>query len=114
MRDKNCIVRDMICVLQEGGKLLLSGSVLQNSLETLSKDMSIQHIETYLDYWGCLIVVNLSCKLSLITSMSEKHPKTTRLKLCCEKLCTSHDVKSFVIGSFLKCFVVKIANDYFY
>ena len=57
MRDENCIARDMIRVLQEGGKLLLSGSVLQNLLETLSKDMLIQHIETYLDYWGCLIVV---------------------------------------------------------
>ena len=57
MRDENRIARDMIRVLQEGGKLLLSGSVLQNLPETLSKDMLIQHIETYLDYWGCLIVV---------------------------------------------------------
>ena len=110
MRDKNRIARDMICVLQEGGKLLFSGSVLQNSPETWSKDTSVQHIETYLDYWDCLIVVNLSCKLFLITSMSEKRPKTTRLKLCCKKLGTSHDVKGFVIGSLLKRFVVKIAT----
>ena len=33
-------------------------------------------------------------------------------KLCCEKLDTSQDLKSFAIGSFLKGFVVRIANDY--
>ena len=44
--------------------------------------------------------------------MSKQLPKTTRRKLCCKKLGTSHDVKSFAIGSFLECFVVKIANDY--
>ena len=36
--------------------------------------------------------------------------KTTRRKLCCEKLGTSHDVKIFAIGSFLKRFVVRIAK----
>ena len=44
--------------------------------------------------------------------MSKEGPKTTRRKLCCEKLGTSHDIKSFAFGSFLKHFVVKIANDY--
>ena len=44
--------------------------------------------------------------------MSKQRFKTNRRKLCCEKLGTSHDVKSFAIGSFLECFVVKIANDY--
>ena len=44
--------------------------------------------------------------------MSKEGPKTTRRKLCCEKLGTSHDIKSFAIGSFLEHFVVKIANNY--
>ena len=44
-----------------------------------------------------------------LTAMSEQHPKTTRHKLCCEKLGTSHDVKSFALGSFFKHFVDKIA-----
>ena len=33
-----------------------------------------------------------------------------RRKLCCKKLSTSHDVKSFAKGAFLERFVVKIAN----
>ena len=45
--------------------------------------------------------------------MSERRPKTTRRNLCCEKLGTSHDVKSFAIGSFFEHFVDKIATDYF-
>ena len=47
----------------------------------------------------------------IITTTSKQHPKTTGPKLCCEKLCTNHDVKSFAIGSVLERFVVKIAND---
>ena len=35
-----------------------------------------------------------------------------RRKLCCKKLGTSRDVKSFAKGVFLERFVVKIANDY--
>ena len=42
--------------------------------------------------------------------MSEQCSKTTRRKLCCKKLGTSHEV--FAIGSFLERLVVKIANDY--
>ena len=44
--------------------------------------------------------------------MSAQRPKTTRRKLCCKKLGTSH-VKSFAIGSFFEHFVDKIATDYF-
>ena len=44
----------------------------------------------------------------------QTRPKTTGPKLRCEKLCTSHDVKSFAIGSVLERFVVKIANDCLY
>ena len=44
--------------------------------------------------------------------MREQLSKTTGCKLCCKKLGTSHDVKSFAIGSFLERFVVKISNNY--
>ena len=44
--------------------------------------------------------------------MREQLSKTTRCKLCCEKLGSSHDVKSFAIGSFLERFVVKISINY--
>jgi len=43
--------------------------------------------------------------------MSEQRSKTTSRKLCCEKLGTSHYIKSFAIGSFLEHFVVKKSND---
>ena len=57
-----------------------------------------------------------SCKRAnlswnFITKTSKQRSKTTKCKLCCEKLGTSHAVKSFATGSFLQCFVVKIAND---
>ena len=42
--------------------------------------------------------------------MSQQCPKTTRCKLCCENLGTSHDVKSFAIlaqKKILEHFVVK-------
>ena len=42
--------------------------------------------------------------------MREQCPKTNRHQWCCEKLGTSHDVKSFVIGLFLEWYVVKIAK----
>ena len=39
--------------------------------------------------------------------MSEQRPKTTRRKICCKKLGTSHDVESFAFGSFVELFVVR-------
>ena len=54
----------------------------------------------------------ISALLNFITTMSKQRSKTTRHKLCCKKLGTSHDVKSFAIGSLLDHLVVKIANDY--
>ena len=42
---------------------------------------------------------------------TQQRPATTRRRVCCEKLGTSHDVKGFSIGSFLKCIVVERAND---
>ena len=58
--------------------------------------------------FNCRNLANLSW--NFIETESEQRPKTARGKLC-EKLGTSHDVKSFAIGSFLEHFVVKIAND---
>ena len=43
--------------------------------------------------------------------MSKQHPKTTRRRLCCEKLGTSYDLKNFAIGSFLDGIVERV-NDY--
>ena len=37
--------------------------------------------------------------------------ETTRRRLNCEKLGTSHNVKGFAIGSFLEGIVVERAND---
>ena len=41
--------------------------------------------------------------------MSEQRSKTTGRKLCCKKLGTSHDVKSFAIGSFLNALLSKLS-----
>ena len=43
--------------------------------------------------------------------MCKQHPETTRHRLCCKKLGTSHDVKDFAIGSFLERIVVERGND---
>ena len=43
--------------------------------------------------------------------MSKQCPKTTRRRLCCEKLGTSHDLKNFAIGSFLDGIVERV-NGY--
>ena len=78
----------------------------------LIKYMSIQHIwnlSWLLGLLNCRKFAYLSW--NFITTTSKHCSKTTRRKLCCEKLGTSHDVKSFAIGSFHERFVVKIAND---
>ena len=69
--------------------------------------MSVQHIWNYLIYWGYLLAVNLQISLGT----SSLRSATTRRRLCCEKLGTSHDVKGFAIGSFLERIVVERAND---
>ena len=82
----------------------------QNSLEILSNTCRYNIFETYLGYWDCLIAINLKIYLkNFIATTNEQHPKPTRHKLCCIKLGTSHDVKSFAIGSFLECFIVRIS-----
>ena len=59
-----------------------------------------------------LLAVNLQnlCQ-NFVTETGNQHSETTRRRLCCKKLGTSHDVKGFAIGSFLECIVVERAND---
>ena len=64
--------------------------------------------ETYFSYRGYLLTVNLLIYLGT----SSQRPETTRRRLCCEKLGTSHDVKGFAIGSFLERIVVQRANNH--
>ena len=62
----------------------------------LIKYMSMQHIwnlSRLLRLFNCQKLANLSW--NFITTRSEQRPKTTRRKLCCKKLGTSYDVKSF-------------------
>ena len=78
----------------------------------LIKYILIQHIlnsSWLVGLFNCCKLANLSW--DFITTTSEQRPKTSRRKLCCEKLGTSHDLKSSATGSFLECFVVRIAND---
>ena len=60
---------------------------------------------TYLKF----ISANLSW--NFVTETCKRRPETTRCRLCCDKLGTSHDVKGFAIGSFLERIVVERAND---
>ena len=48
---------------------------------------------------------------NFVTETCKQCSETTRRRLCCEKLGTSHDVKGFAIGSFLERIVVERAND---
>ena len=48
---------------------------------------------------------------NFVTETCKQRSETTRRRLCCEKLGTSHDVKGFAIGSFLEHIVVERAND---
>ena len=57
----------------------------------------------------CRNLVNLSW--NFVTETCKQRPETTRCRLCCEKLGTSHDVKGFAIGSVLERTVVERAND---
>ena len=70
------------------------------------------NLSLLLGLFNCRELANLSW--NFITTTSKQHSKTMSCKLCCEKLGTSHDVKSFAKGSFLKHFVVKIANNYLF
>ena len=78
----------------------------------LSNTCLYNTFETYFGYRGYLLAVNLqNLSWNFVTEMCKQRPETTRRRLCCEKLGTSHDVKGFAIGSFLEHIVVERAND---
>ena len=75
----------------------------------------------YHEIWKKSYQIHVCTALSLSLSLSQllglyllavnfKHPKTSRRRLCYEKLGISHDVKGFAIGSFLEHFVVERAK----
>jgi len=78
----------------------------------LIKYMSVQqfwNLSQLLGVFTCCKLANL-CQ-NFVTEMYKQRSETTRRRLCCEKLGTSHDVKGFAIGSFLERIVVERAND---
>ena len=78
------------------------------------KYMSVQHfwnLSQLLGLFTCRKLANLS--RNFVTEMCKQRPETTRRRLCCEKLGTSHNVRGFAIGSFLERIVVERANDDF-
>ena len=67
------------------------------------KYMSVQqfwNLSQLLGVFTCRKVANL-CQ-NFITETCKQRSETTRRRLCCGKLGTSHDVKGFAIGSFLE------------
>ena len=66
--------------------------------------MSVQHIWNFSQLLGLF-----TCRK--LVNLSSRNSETTRRRLCCEKLGTSHDVKGFAIGSVLERIVVERAND---
>ena len=79
----------------------------RNLVEILSDTCLYNLFETYFSYWGYLLAINLQIYLRLTLSLK----CANNIRLCCEKLGTSHDVKGFTIGSFLERIVVERAND---
>ena len=86
----------------KSAKFTKASKTLRNSVEILYE---IHVCTTYLKF----ISANLSW--NFVTETCKRRPETTRHRLCCEKLGTSHDVKGFAIGSFLERIVVERAND---
>ena len=66
----------------------------------LIKYMSVQQFWKLLGVFTCHKLANL-CQ-NFVTEMCKQCCVTTRRRLYCEKLGTSHDVKGFAIGSFLE------------
>ena len=76
----------------------------------LVKYMSVQqfwNLSKLLGVFTCCKVANL-CQ-NLVTETCKQRSETTRHRLCCKKLGTSHDVKGFAIASFLEHIVVERA-----
>ena len=89
------------------GKSAKSCEIPQNTKNTAKlarnhiKYMSAEHISNFLGYWCCLIAVNL--QIYLETSSQKRANNIPKLP----GACTSHDIKSFAIGSFLDGIVVE-------
>ena len=79
-------------------------------VEILSNTCLYSNFETCLSYWGYLLAVNSQIYLKTSSRKRANNVPTTRCRLCCEKLGTSHDVKGFAIGSFLERIVVERAK----
>ena len=90
--------------LRNSGKSAKSRKIRQNTKNTvkfsrnLIKYMSVQRIwNLFRSYWDYLLAINLH---SFLRTSSLKRanniPKTTRRRLCCEKLGISHDVRGLV------------------
>ena len=106
----------IFCVVTEpqnsskSAKFTKTWKIPPNSVEILSNTCLYNIFETHFSYWGYLIAINLQIMYIRTSSlhlckMCKQSPETTR-----HKLGTSHDVKSFAIGSFLERIVVERAN----
>ena len=107
----------IFCVVTEpqnsskSAKFTKTRKIPPNSAEILSNTCLYNIFETHFSYWGYLIAINLQIMYIRTSSLHlcklcKQSPETTR-----HKLGTSHDVKSFAIGSFLERIVVDRAND---
>ena len=96
--------------LQNSGKSAKSREIRKNMQNTvkfgrnLIKYMSVQQFWKLLGVFTCHELANL-CQ-NFVTEMCKQCSVTTRRRLYCKKLGTSHDVKGFAIGSFLERIVV--------
>ena len=82
----------------------------------LIKYMSVQHIRNLfqlLDLFTCRKLANLS--QNFVTETCKQHPKTTRCRLCCEKLGTSHQRAKKVLSDSpgLVDFAIRLVNSVF-
>ena len=106
----------MFCAVAEprnSGKSAKSREINRNTQNTakfgrsLIKYISVQqfwNLSQLLGVFTCRKLANL-CQ-NFVTETCKQRSETTRRRLCCKKLGTSHDVKGFAIGSFLERIVV--------
>ena len=95
-------------------KITETRKIPRNSVKILSNTCLYNIFETYFSYRDYLLAVNFTkynLSWNLVIEKCKQRPETTRRRLCCEKLGTSHDIKGFAIGSFLERIVVERAND---
>ena len=105
----------MFCTVAEprnSGKSAKSREIHKNTQNTVKFGRNLIKYMSVQQFW------NLSQLLGVLLAVSsqiyEQRSKTTRRRLCCEKLGTSHDVKGFAIGSVLERIVDERANDDLY